>query len=242
MSYGEVAPSWPKIVVPPCRVPQPGILSHWRHEARHEAQEVVPGLWLGPASVLEDKEFLTRNYIWACVSLVDPGTKVNCPISLQMYKFHPGNKINDSTCLVSAFGQINRLIDLLRRSGTPVILVCENGNDKSAAAAAAYMIHSDHSLDFVDAIQRVQTTRFCISLDDISKYNVRTFWDLSQAHRAQAHPHQGYQAQQVYRQPYQSHQSFESVQCASRKRQVEEDDDWGHFGQGMVKRAIMSQD
>lgn len=236
-------------MVPPCRVPQPGVLSHWRYEARHEAQEVVPGLWLGPASVLEDKEFLMTNYIWACVSLVDPGTKVNCPISLQMYKFHPGNKINDSTCLVSAFGQINRLIDLLRRSGTPVIVVCENGNDKSAAAVAAYMIHSDHSLDFVDAIQRVQTKRFCISLDDISKYNVRTFWDLSQAHRAQAQQHQyqghpgyqGYQAQQQAYQQYQPHQNFGSAQCASRKRQIEEED-WGHFGQGMVKRAIMSQD
>ncbi|CAN6613718.1 hypothetical protein TRVA0_005S03026 [Trichomonascus vanleenenianus] len=182
-------PSLPRILVQPCFIAKPSILSHWRYEARREAQQIVPWLWLGPAGVLRDHEFIASQNISILVSLsaAVPAKAVHelCAASstpIEQFAFQPcyGDQISK---MVTQFDEINLVLDEVRRQDKRVLVFCESGNDRSAAACAAYLMALE-GLDFASAIQKVQSFRFSICLDDVAKYNLCTYESILQARAA----------------------------------------------------------
>ncbi|KAA8916020.1 hypothetical protein TRICI_001835 [Trichomonascus ciferrii] len=181
----EARPSFPKINVPPCVISQPSILSHWRYEARREAQCIVDSVWLGPLGMSRNEDFLVQNNIRVLVSLMDPRANMhrfmNHP-EISFHYFDPGDRITTSLALVSQFDKINSIIDNALQNNVGVMIFCESGNDKSATVCAAYVMHR-LAYDYVAAIQYVQSKRFSISLDDANKYVLLTYNDLRAAKR-----------------------------------------------------------
>ncbi|KAK4143328.1 protein-tyrosine phosphatase-like protein [Dichotomopilus funicola] len=80
-----------------------------------------------------------------------------------------------------------------------VLVVCETGNDRSAAVVAAYLM-TMYGLDTVQAVQFMQLKRFCVALGDEFKFQLQAYGDILQAKGdvGQTHgQHPGQQAQQA---------------------------------------------
>ncbi|KAH6634597.1 protein-tyrosine phosphatase-like protein [Chaetomium sp. MPI-SDFR-AT-0129] len=61
-----------------------------------------------------------------------------------------------------------------------VLVVCETGNDRSAAVVAAYLM-TMYGLDTVQAVQFMQLKRFCVALGDEFKFQLQAYGDILQA-------------------------------------------------------------
>ncbi|KAL2131127.1 hypothetical protein VTI74DRAFT_5538 [Chaetomium olivicolor] len=61
-----------------------------------------------------------------------------------------------------------------------VLVVCETGNDRSAAIVASYLM-TMYGLDTVRAVQFTQLQRFCVMLGDETKYQLQAYWDILRA-------------------------------------------------------------
>lgn len=61
-----------------------------------------------------------------------------------------------------------------------VLVFCESGNERSATVVAAYLMHM-FGLNEIEAIQYVQTQRFCVAFDDGLKHLLRAYADILRA-------------------------------------------------------------
>ena len=61
-----------------------------------------------------------------------------------------------------------------------VLVVCETGNDRSAAVVAAYLM-AVYGLDTVQAVQFMQLKRFCVALGDEFKFRLQAYGDILRA-------------------------------------------------------------
>ncbi|KAL2267009.1 hypothetical protein VTJ83DRAFT_4286 [Remersonia thermophila] len=100
-----------------------------------------------------------------------------------------GLDVADGRELVGAFSVaaevVNRhMLEVAAQSGGTrrgcVLLVCETGNDRSAAVAAAYLM-TVYGLDMVAAVQFLQLCRFCVALGDDLKFRLRAYEDILRA-------------------------------------------------------------
>jgi len=66
-----------------------------------------------------------------------------------------------------------------------VLVFCESGNERSAAVVAAYLMHM-YGLDLVNALQYIQTQRFCVAFDDNMKNLLLNYQDILNAQRSVA--------------------------------------------------------
>lgn len=177
----QKAASFPSIVIPPCFINEPSVLSEWRYDKRKDAQQLLPHLWLGPMSVLRNEEFLSANNIHVLISVLRGKATVallkhrysESP-NYRCFSFDPGDPLTDAAALVTEIPKINDAIDFARDNGVSALVFCETGNDSSAIACIAYMIYHLH-YDTIQAFQYVQSKRFSISLDNSSKYNIQTY-------------------------------------------------------------------
>lgn len=181
----------PKIFVPPCPEAETYSQRGWNYELRHLPQEILPGLWIGPLSVLRDEAFIEGNNIRFLVSVTDTRVK---PLALRQkympspdyscHAFDPGNKVTNPLAIVSQLKSICDVIQQAQAMSLGTLIFCESGNEQSAVAAAAYLIYA-RGMSMIEAVQHVQGRRFSISLDDAAKHNLQTFHDLCLAHRFQ---------------------------------------------------------
>lgn len=178
----------PKLNIPPCSPHS----TWWSSNLRDEAQEIVPGLWIGPLSVLKDTQFLedqapTRVLISLTDTNIIPAIvkyKYEALPDYTCYSFDPGNKKTNPLAIVSQLAEICKVIHDALFHGTATLVFCESGNEQSAVVAAAYLIYSSQNcnLEMIPAVQAVQRERGSVSLDDAAKHNLQTFRDLCRAH------------------------------------------------------------
>jgi protein tyrosine/serine phosphatase len=69
-----------------------------------------------------------------------------------------------------------------------VLVFCESGNDRSATVVTAYLMVL-YGLGAVEAMQLVQSQRFCLAIEDGSKNMLQTFEDILKAKRDVAIEH-----------------------------------------------------
>ena len=176
----------------------------WTYSRRHQVQEVLSFLWLGPHAACKDSHFLADTGITMVLVVRNArgpqnpaaaGAPVAQPIVLRVAEslgIHtytidiPGNANANLTAAFSpALTAINtHLAAHKARTGSlgKVLLTCSSGNDRSAAIAVAYVLEiSDLQLE--DAVRVVQNQRFCVSLDEEVKFGLKGFEDVLRARR-----------------------------------------------------------
>lgn len=212
----------PKVIVPPCAVNDSDL--GWHYDLRHQAQEVIPGLWVGPLSVLRNTAFLEQHNIRVLISVTD--IRITPVIIREKYRqspeyschaFDPGNKLTNPLAIVSQLASICEVIGQAQQSNIGTLIFCESGNEQSAVAAVSYLIYSQH-MGMIQAIQEVQTKRFSISLDDAAKHNLQTFYDLCVAHNHQSQNNSDHTKRSRGRE-YDADESGESEASGTSKRQ-----------------------
>jgi serine/threonine/tyrosine-interacting protein len=180
---------------------------NWQYESRRIAQCILPFLFLGPRNAAADKDFLVREGITMVLAIrgafskksmiykrefeaseelgihkdmVDAGTAQELIASL------PGAVTSINTHLRQAHYSLpngSRFHDDGTPRGGKILVFCETGNDRSAAVAVAYIMTTFADIGLIEAIQHVQTRRFCISVNDEMKQMLFSYEDILRARR-----------------------------------------------------------
>lgn len=188
--------------------------TNWRYEDRRKAQAILDFLYLGPSTVVRDRDFLRQQGITMLLAARDgfmarmqmlsvdkvaaelgiEAAYVDVPTRPDLVRAFPAavTKINEHLLRVykaqAQGGQApdgQMIIDKdIFRRGK-VLLFCETGNERSAAVAAAYLM-AMYGRDMISAVQFVSAQRFCVNINDEMKYQLRSFGDILVAQRMTA--------------------------------------------------------
>lgn len=168
----------------------------WSYTKRREAQTILPFLYLGPAAVTKDSEFLKKEGINLLLAVRDntsvlsrmmSGAKAANDLGIQSDSID----IDGDSDLITHFPRaIRRLNEHLvsglsaREEGLPpkVLIFCETGNEKSAAVVVAYLMVM-FNLDLIKAAWGVQRRRFSVNMDNIMQDILHSFQTILDAKR-----------------------------------------------------------
>lgn len=182
-------------------------LLEWTYERRRDAQPILPFLYLGPLNAAKDRSFLQREGITMMLGIHQ---KRSFQSKIMSVALRVANELGiqqatvDLTSdreLVGLFPTINHMVNQhllhihqlhLASHGTQpsmgkVLLFCESGNERSAAATAAYLMETHDNVDYIRAMQTVQGQRFCVNFDDGIKRLLQSYWDILEARRDVLH-------------------------------------------------------
>lgn len=136
----------------------------WKYEMRREAQETLPGVYVGPFQPSWNLETLTRLGITHILCIAESREqhlfKAKFP-HLITYLILEIRDADDQN-LIRIFPQTMNFIDLALSQGGKVLVHCGDGISRSPAVVTAYvMCKADLSHD--DAFLFVQSRRFCVA-------------------------------------------------------------------------------
>lgn len=187
------------------QVPYTAIDAHpkWEYSRRRHAQMITPAIYLGPAIAAKDRAFLRKEGITMLLAVRDTmsamarmlsGEKVAVELGIKAAAIDvAGNPeliqafpravrvINDH--LVEVYRQqVHELGEKVLESGKKgrVLIFCESGNDRSVCVVAAYLM-TVYGMNVIQAVQYIQSQRFCIALDDSYKNLLVSFQEILQA-------------------------------------------------------------
>jgi serine/threonine/tyrosine-interacting protein len=169
----------------------------WKYEHRRTAQSILPFLFLGPSAASRDIEYIKNNGITLLLAIRNTATAQARLLSgaktaneLGIASDHVDVEGNQQ--LIAAFPKAVKLINdhlihmyNLQQSGATqmsgkVLVFCESGNERSASVIAAYIM-ATFSMDMVQAIQFIQSQRFCVAFDDGLKLLLQSYEQLLRA-------------------------------------------------------------
>lgn len=207
----------------------------WKYDQRRAAQKILPFLFLGPGTAAQDVSFVRTQGITMLVAarsasaarlqarLLDP-SKFASSTGLETLTLDLDSPYDMITKLPPAIKAINdhleqscklRLPSSLDDIPAKVLVFCESGNDRSATVVTAYLMVL-YGLGAVEAMQLVQSQRFCLAIEDGSKNMLQTFEDILKAKRDVAIEHE--LDIQLPLAPMQKPDSIFSGSTAARKR------------------------
>ncbi|KAK8223974.1 protein-tyrosine phosphatase-like protein [Phyllosticta capitalensis] len=178
-------------------LPTQGAGLDWTYEKRRDAQMVMPYIYLGPHNAAKNRDFLSQENITMLLAVKHAGTPVNAAarVANEMGILFHTIDVRGSQDLIASFPRITRAVNThlaqvqqrvwsgeLPLQHGKVLIFCESGNEKSAAAVVAWMMEM-LDLDFLRAMQFVQCQRFCVNFDDNLKIVLRTYGDILNARR-----------------------------------------------------------
>jgi serine/threonine/tyrosine-interacting protein len=179
----------------------------WKYEWRRTAQPILTFLHLGPSSAAKDIEYLRREGITMLLVVRDTATARVSLLSGDKMAKELGIEsravdVAGNPELIAAFPRAiktinDHLIAVYRHNAargtirpdflpvTPgrVMVFCESGNERSAVVVAAYLMFM-YKLNLIEAIQYVQSQRFCVAFDDGLKNLLQSYNDLLDAQRS----------------------------------------------------------
>jgi serine/threonine/tyrosine-interacting protein len=174
----------------------------WKYGQRRAAQKILPFLLLGPGTAAQDVNFVRTEGITLLVAvrsasaarlqarLLDP-SKFASSAGLQTLTLDLDSPYDMIAKLPRTIKAINDHLERSCNSILPtslddipakVLVFCESGNDRSAAVLTAYLMVL-YGLGAVEAMQLVQSQRFCLAIEDGSKNMLQTFEDILKAKR-----------------------------------------------------------
>lgn len=186
--------------------------SEWQYEGRRTAQPILDFLYLGPAQVVRDEEFLRNKGITMVLAIFDARMALNfaviekrtAPLGIVAEKvlinLRSGvGKFEMATKIIN-----DHLLDVYRSQAVQVgeggdsgqmaidkdakfkrgkvLVCCETGNERSASICAAYLM-ALFGVSHVAAMQFVGIQRFCANFDDETKNALRTYDEILSAKR-----------------------------------------------------------
>ncbi|KAK3339476.1 protein-tyrosine phosphatase-like protein [Neurospora tetraspora] len=175
--------------------------SIWEYSARRSAQKVIdPSLYLGPLSVVRDREFMMKEKVTMVVkkdgqggvpptvpTLGPAAKKVTEELGIQVEAVG----VSGLQELIREFPKLNEkivrhLVQVHRRSSGSqtgkVLVCCETGNDRSAAVVVAYLIEV-WGAGLIEALRFVLYRRFCVAWDDDTRRYLKNYEDILMAKR-----------------------------------------------------------
>ena len=174
----------------------------WRYEERRKAQAILPHLYLGPSSAAQDKGFLTTHGITLLFAVRHSDT-LQARLVTSLKK---AEELGLDTAVVissTALEMMKQLSGAIRTINNHVqhrshqhreidgeaslidgkaLIFCENGIDRSPIIVIGYLM-AMYNLTTVEAIQAVQSQRFCIAIDDSMKQMLLDFEGILKAKR-----------------------------------------------------------
>lgn len=169
--------------------------NEWTYAMRREAQQILPFLYLGPASVARDKEFVKNEGITLLLSIRDKrsaiarllsGTKVAEDLGILSDSIDVDNDQELIALYPEAIRRINRHLASGRSAspGVPprVLVFCESGNGRSASVVIAYIM-SMLNMDMAASMWAVHHRRFCIDVDESMQVLLQSFQSILDAKR-----------------------------------------------------------
>ncbi|KAK5660460.1 hypothetical protein OQA88_13006 [Cercophora sp. LCS_1] len=164
--------------------------NQWVYEARRQIQQVLPYMYLGPASAVRDRQFIANEGITMMLALRNarfPTTgfvivdKVAAELGIARENIDISGHWELAGAFTRAVGLINAHLELAGPRGR-VLVVCETGNERSAAVVGAYIM-TVYAVDLVMAVQFVGLKRFCVMFDDDTKNAMQVYGDILRARR-----------------------------------------------------------
>ncbi|RKU48961.1 hypothetical protein DL546_009437 [Coniochaeta pulveracea] len=175
----------------------------WAWSKRHCAQRILDFLWLGPYSVVRDRDFIAREkftmvFMVRDKKLADSGymdvknlsEKLGTAVdSVDVSSQAPLSSIFDSAvekinshCLDRHANQCEYVVVDGKRYPGKVLVCCETGNDRSAVVVAAYLMKV-YEATFIEATQFVLFARFCAMFTDDKRSMLKAYEDSLAAQR-----------------------------------------------------------
>ena len=170
----------------------------WSYDNRRAAQKILDFLYLGPASVCRDLDFLRDagiTMILACRDVAFPGgfqsvERAAVSLNITADVLDVDGKYGLPQAFPKAVQKINdHLLSFYRNQAAAgggaanssrqgkVLVCCETGNDRSAAIVVAYIM-SIFDMGMVKAAQFVGLQRFCCNFDDDVKHALTAYEDI----------------------------------------------------------------
>jgi len=184
----------------------------WQYEGRRTAQPILDFLYLGPAQVVRDEEFLRSKGITMVLAIFDSRMAVNftviekrtAPLGIAAEKVLIDSRFDLVGKFKTTIKIINdHLLDVYRAQAVQVgegehngkmaidkgkfkrgkvLVCCETGNERSAGICAAYLM-AVFGVGHIEAMQFVGLQRFCANFDDDLKNAMRTYDEIVSANR-----------------------------------------------------------
>jgi serine/threonine/tyrosine-interacting protein len=146
----------------------PGRSLPWTYESRRCAQQIIPGLWLGPFSCSSSGELSSHSGAWTHI-IIRAAQERN---HVKRLPLHPDSTIffefsshHGLELLMPIFVPACDAILTALSSGTAVGVFCISGLSRAPAVAAAYLI-AHCGMSAVDAIRCVSSQRSCVHFSD----------------------------------------------------------------------------
>jgi serine/threonine/tyrosine-interacting protein len=146
----------------------PGISSPWLYENRRSAQQVVPGLWLGPFSCSCSGDLGQQSHSWTHIIIRAAQERNHVtllpahPPSTLFFEFSSHHGIE---LLIPIFVPACDAIHAALSSGCSVGLFCISGLSRSPSVAAAYLI-AHCGMSAAEAVHSVSSQRSCVHFSD----------------------------------------------------------------------------
>mmetsp|Transcript_5029 Transcript_5029/g.14257 ORF Transcript_5029/g.14257 Transcript_5029/m.14257 type:complete len:209 (+) Transcript_5029:105-731(+) len=161
----------------------------WTYTKKREAQEIVPGLWLGPFGAARDQDFLKRaNITDALVVRAPEEARIIAPKYPEFIKYEI-LECRDSPFenVIRFFPSVKQLLDLVLGRGGRILVHDNAGMSCSAAFVVAYVMET-FNLTSDLAHHYVLTRRHCISINEGFRNQIREYEML---HKVQAQINSG---------------------------------------------------
>mmetsp|Transcript_43138 Transcript_43138/g.93998 ORF Transcript_43138/g.93998 Transcript_43138/m.93998 type:complete len:207 (-) Transcript_43138:157-777(-) len=148
----------------------------WTYTKKREAQEIIPGLWLGPFGAARDQEFLKRaNITDALVVRAPEEARIIAPKYPEFIHYET-LECRDSPFenIIRFFPGVKQLLDLVLARGGRILVHGNAGMSRSAAFVVAYVMETFNiSSDL--AHHYVLTRRHCISVNEGFRNQIREY-------------------------------------------------------------------
>lgn len=194
-SEGEFVPPGFFEHVSPRLFELPASAPDWKYSMRRAAQEILPFIYLGPWACIKDRYWLesegftlllaVRDRRLALARLVS-GEKAASEMGVESDTVDISNNQELISNLPRAIRRINDHVFAYSRMNPArppkIFLFCETGNGLSAIVLIAYLMVMFNA-ELPQAIQAVQTHRFCIETDEEARIMLRSFESILEAKR-----------------------------------------------------------
>lgn len=151
----------------------------WTYTKKREAQEIIPGLWLGPFGAARDQEFLSRaNITDALVVRAPEEARIIAPKYPEFIHYEILEcRDNPFENIIRFFPAVKQLVDLVLGRGGRILVHGNAGMSRSAAFVVAYVMER-FNLSSDLAHHYVLTRRHCISVNEGFRNQIREYETL----------------------------------------------------------------
>merc|ERR1719235_2136968 len=148
----------------------------WTYTKKREAQEIIPGLWLGPFGAARDQEFLRRANITDALGVRAPEEAHIIKPKYPEYIHYEILECRDNPFenIIRFFPAVKQLLDVVLGRGGRILVHGNTGMSRSAAFLVAYVMET-FNLSSDQAHHYVLTRRHCISVNEGFRNQIREY-------------------------------------------------------------------